>query len=432
MLMNHIDIIDNYVGLDSISDQEAMEKIIKGMKHDQVFEFVSKLHRSLPRTQRGSSPYRIFGGSEMSGLGLGCSSHTCRSRSIVNAAAFASFFCDELILYDPTTSMIDFTKSDFKNIRGSPKDLAFYLRELAMLTPLINRGIITFTDYTIVTICYNCLLEVLKETSQFDSSHVYASALEYQIDHSKVFYDGDRGKEKVLRVEFQNPTLHDHDKMYFHRKNIDAVRNPKIGQKFTKNQVMKLGVFTRTAELFANDLIQKQLDMKTNQVTSSFSTTAEANILLDTFGQANVKKKFDLEFPLISSRNIESLLKIRDQEWHHFGEYRDFLVNYEGSEKDLKTEMEREIRKLELIFEKSRRVAGRKIIDNSAITVLSLASYFLSGGISAALSTATSILGAGHFAKKMVPAIRERASEPEELRESQMYFAWKSIRSIRN
>jgi hypothetical protein len=133
--MSHIDIIDDYVGLDNIADQDGMEKTIKSMKYDQVLEFVSKLHLSLPRTQRGSSPFRILGGSEMSGFGLACTSHTCRSKSIVNAAAFASFFCDELILYDPTTYMVDFTQSGFKNMRGSPKDLAFYLRELAMLSP---------------------------------------------------------------------------------------------------------------------------------------------------------------------------------------------------------------------------------------------------------------------------------------------------------
>jgi hypothetical protein len=89
-----------------------------------------------------------------------------------------------------------------------------------------------------------------------------------------------------------------------------------------------------------------------------------------------------------------------------------------------------ELGSIERLLEKSRKSAGKTLIENSGITVLSLSAALFSSGASTLFSGAASILGGGHFAKTMVPALRERISVPDEARDKELFFAWDLKRKL--
>jgi hypothetical protein len=428
--MNQLDIIDDFIGLENTDHHEDVTDALDALTEDEFWEFIIALEASLPKPSSNNSRFRFFGGAEMSGLGLSCTSYTCRRESLASATSFASFYCDELVLYNPISRLFSTsTRTVNIHVPDPIEDLAFHIRELVMLTPLISRNIVTFARYNTQNICHDCLKKAMKIASQYKDASIYASAMNYLVRNSRVYCDSsDRVRE--LRIEFEKPISHGHEELIVSHDGLSKLKPWRKGARLSEKRIVELNVFAQTAELMTNDIINKQISLSSNSLTTSISHESETRILTDVFGGKNIVKKFDLEFPTLSSRNIEHLLKIRDNEWPHFQDYRNLLFDFEGSPDQLASSIKKEIVELYKLIGKNSRTSKAALIDGAAISAITFASYFASGDISAAVSTAVAAIGAGHFARKMVPALRKHMTEPEEARESQMYLAWKFHKEI--
>ena len=93
---SHIDLIDEFIGLDGIERTWWLHTWIEARKEEEITNFLNRLEASLPRNTLIQSQFRVFGGAELSGLGVSCSEFECRSNGLLRAASFATFYSDEL------------------------------------------------------------------------------------------------------------------------------------------------------------------------------------------------------------------------------------------------------------------------------------------------------------------------------------------------
>lgn len=308
------------------------------------------------------------------------------------------------------------------------------------MSPLVERGIVRFADLDYPKICKKCLTQLVSSADTRIESDVsgrisllkdiYSDIL----DNSKVELDKISVKNgftlKISSVE----DYFEHDTTYTTgRDKRGIVAQYALGDSISREDVVELGVHRRHAELVFSDVVARSVVGERHNIRNHLASSSELALLQGIFGPSSLMAGFNPNFPFICAANLSDLIKIRDNEWHHFEPFRkqvfdaariieDGQATANSVMREIVTPRMVEIQK---ILNTSRRKAGRSIMDNSGIAALAIGSTIVTSGFSGMMAAAVGLIGSGHFAAKMVPALRERFDIPDEVLNDDFYFAYK-------
>lgn len=424
--MKYLDAIDNVVGLGGIGDLESIEDRLVEIEPEKLLDLSVQIRESLPVPKVFSSKYRFVGNTQMSALPYPCSNFECRDSSIEDTALFAAIYADEMVLFNPFSNR-DYIKSDYFDFIS---EISYYISKLISLHPLIERGIITFSDFKSYDICQNCFNRGLSFAlgNNSENSSFYFAIVKKFLEETEVFYDGKfDGSFSFSIKNAREYSGHFAGGFYTDRMRLpQGVGRFRKGARLTKEQVIELGIASNPARYMSNDIIQTNSVAELNKIANISTTEKQIQIITEIFGGQKFGPLIDVTYPLIGQADVREILKFRDSEWHHLHDFRKMIDEGIRSSEDLVGAFHDEEAKIEKIIRKNKRIQQRRIIDESAKISISAAAAIATGGISAVISAVIGAFGGKHLVDTLIPTIRERLQEPEEVRESPIYYAWKA------
>jgi hypothetical protein len=402
---------------------------------EKAFELNSELARALPSPREAVDGFNYIADSSFSGLPFPCAGYSCRLKKISQLIGFSSMYANQVIAYNPFSYTSKFENGNRKRFF---EELSFSIAAAIAMQPLIDRKILTFVNFRPVTICKECFSKLINSQQQrsVDSREsVFSFAYKTLLDTKKVelLEFDDANKRHVYRMTDTCAIAHEHPSYLITSKsprNLNALRLPYT---LNRNEVIEIGAFHGDALSTANDFLTKSENSYSYRVNMIQSSSNELAVLQRVFGADHAMSKFDASVPFIATRNAYRVLALRDQEWHHFEEFRTLIFDtvsrneIEGRDLDdfYRGEILPEMVKIEKIVRNYQKKNRDALIDNSAISALSLFSVAITGGLTSLIGLASALLGGGHFAKSMVPSLRKALSEPDAARDSACYYAWK-------
>ena len=150
MQKSYLDEIDDVVGLSKIGDQASVVERLVRLDDDGLFEFHAALSSALPKPRAKDDAFRFVGNSELSGLPFPCASMVCRARGLNQSAFFSAAYADETILFNPFDALVSRSRYDYI------EQLSFHICQLVLISPLIERGLVSFSDFHQHAYCEEC------------------------------------------------------------------------------------------------------------------------------------------------------------------------------------------------------------------------------------------------------------------------------------
>lgn len=434
--MNYLDIVDDYIGLDYLGDFDSILTTLSPKDTESLLNFCQNVSAVLPRPRQATSPFHFIANSAQSGLPHPCAQPECRQEKLTQLIAYSSIYADHVAIVDHFSYIADIysNKSAPESVR---LDCAIAISLLIATHPLIERGIVTFYDFSGTHLCAECYEKaILSYIDSGETKDIYFRVLKEFAERTQVTLEQTSDGDFYFKIAGAEDFI-DHGAVYHHGTNIDA-DHYKLHSLLTKEDALRLGVFDNMAQFVKNDLIQKSYVADTYGISKIFSSQPEIGVLSSLFDQSFAGQQFSVDIPFLTSRNSREILKLRDDEWHHF---EDFRAHFEkvsreheggnaGNPDLVRQEIESELINIEKIFKRFSRETNRALIDGAAVSIMSLGASVLTAGVSTYLSATAALIGGRHFTKSMIPTLRKKFDEPESLRDSRMYYLWKVRKSL--
>ncbi|MDX8468584.1 hypothetical protein RFM26_23040 [Mesorhizobium sp. VK23B] len=188
--MKYLDLIDDVVGLDDIGDLSSLVDRLHQIKSEEIIELTAAIRDNLPPPTVNRSPYRFVGNAEMSALPYPCGGLECRSNALAEASLFAAMYADEVTLFNP------FSYEDFLlNERDQfIIEVAFYISNLLYLHPLVERGIVSFSNFKSYRLCQSCFNKGISSLLDGDvGDSIYFRFIELFLKETETIYRGKSG-----------------------------------------------------------------------------------------------------------------------------------------------------------------------------------------------------------------------------------------------
>lgn len=421
-MKSYLDYIDNVVGLSNIGDQESIIERLEEIKTDRVIDFQQELANCLPRPVAKDSKYRFIANSELSGLPYPCSSFSCRGRALRQSMLFSAAYADEIVLFNPFQFL---PTAKYGNAHYFSQ-MAFHISEILSMSKLIDRGLITFTDFNQYSFCRNCFRKGLSAaTGIAEDGDFYFMVARDIIDKSDVTYDY-RSKDGYHFTIDTESLFYGHPRgSYTTRKKKPFMSLIKKGDHLSRDQVEEIGLSISAASFASNDIIQVNALSDRIGVSNVFMSRPQKTILREYFGTEKIGGDIEVSYPFLARAGISEILSFRDNEWHHLHDYRQFVDTCIRESKSVGDQLEGEFAKLKAIVDKADRQINKKLMVDGAILAANLTAAVATSGLSTLLSGILALLGSGHFATKIVPDLVEKFSESEAARDSKVFYAWR-------
>lgn len=434
--MTIFDQIDNFIGLDRIGDYHSIIEAVMDSTDNDIIDFYQLASEALPSPRKDNTRFQFIADSTLSGFPHPCMSHECRLNKIKTIASFSAIYSDQTVLFNP---FVDWWPSIIEENKPISyhffNDVAIAINEMIMLKPLIERGIVSFTDFEFSGFCGTCLTKLIgTKTHISENADFSRAAISYLIETVDVTYEGrneDGGYSFLLEG---NNDFIEHDASFRTLEEMPpelSSLNPDT--KVPKDLIISSGFFNDESNRMLSEHVTKASISKNYGIDNTFSSSNEMNMLSLLFRSAFKSQDFNALMPFLLSHKLNSIVEIRDEEWHHFEDFRSIFFKVinniepgnKAAEEAYRSEILPEMIKIEKIVEKSKNESGKSLAESSTTVGLSLISSVLTSGISDIISIAAGVLGGGHFAKKMVPQLYKRLSVPEKAKDSSFYYAWK-------
>ena len=432
--MHFSEVIGKYVDVTNIGDSTGILPGLENLNKDGVLDLCAELSISLPRPAMKKSAFSYVGNSTLSGFPFPCQMQECRGTNFATTLAFSAIYSDEVVLFDP---FIEIGGQIFRRkgrvTNHHRVELSYFIRQILTAQPLIERGICVFESAEHENYCSNCFstaISIIKEGGNFDHDPgIFVSLIDSYSRTASVTYDGRRGERFIYRVS-PNGDISDHDIFRYSEKKIGG-NTLRKGERLPSDLVIKLGIPQRFAHYSSYDIIgtSKALQAGTRNAIASLPHMSS---LADYFGAENFKRSISVEYPLFSQAALRDIIKFRDQEWHHLGEFRELVEAAVNSGEDATAEVKASSDRIDKILAKNKRVLERGMIKDALVSSTGIAATVLTSGVSGIVAAAAGVLSAGHLAKDLVPKIIDRFSDPESVRDEKAYYVWKLRKGFRN
>jgi hypothetical protein len=438
--MHYLDILDNRLGLDRIGDFSSIVDALSGQTSTQLLDLCSELSNVLPAPQPARSDFTFIADSTQSGLPYPCGSTPCRQARLSELIAFSSIYADQVNVIDPFSYIQDFMGRGLF-MHSLVEECALGVSLLILARPLIDRSIVNFYSFRRPLICPSCYGEAMNSylppaSGDYQPSDILFQTLHYFSDTMQV--KAAPAGENIIFTLSSPDHFFDHDLVMQVSSSESplALSAPRV---LSKKETLDLKLFDFLATFTTNDIVQKSMLADKYRVSKVFSSSAETHVLSNLFRDQFSLQPFTADLPFLSSRNVSEILRLRDDEWHHFRDFRSYYSQLsENSTRDLlgdpsaiQRELDAELIKIEKTVRSYSRAVNRNLVDGAAVGVMSLTASVMTSGVSTFLSAASALIGGGHFSKSMVPAIRKRFDEPESIRDSRLYYVWKIRKQVR-
>lgn len=426
-------VLSEYIDLSQVGDDTTLLEQVARLSPKKVRDLTIELWANLPSPSRKTSPYRYVGNSTLSGLPYPCMGHDCRARNVAEVANFAAMYADEVVLINPFARLVPGQK--VKSLpRAYYSDLALHISMLLLLAPLISRGIVSFEHERAGGLCNDCFNRVVAalvsggSDEENANSSLFVSLMDYFLSSVEMRLS-ERGKMSCSFEMIGAEALIGHDVSYFHASSDLVPATVNIGDQLTKEQILNIRAADDFAYYTTNDVMKAEAIAIDFGVDSVLSSGDQLDVFRSYFGEDRFSSPRNVDFPLVGARDIETLLKFRDQEWHHLEDFRGLVQDgLKDGASSVSQTLSKESAKMQGIVAKNRRGVDRALVKDGAILVAGLTLTAATAGVSGILAAAIGALSGGHIAKDIIPKIIDRYSEPEELRDHRSYYAWK-IRS---
>lgn len=310
--------------------------------------------------------------------------------------------------------------------------MAFHVAQVLALRSLIERDMCAFEEelsHNICKDCFNKALHVLKtdEWDTISSEHsegLFLSLIDYFSRHVQLKLDSYIGKTGCFRAEGSEEILGHEQLTYRYSKKL-LPTNIKVGDMLTRNQVIDLGIGQRFAHYSANDFVQGDLISSEYNISGVMSSSTQMAVLAGYFGKESFTSPVMVEYPMLQGQRIEEVLKFRDQEWHHFRDFRMLIEDGVRDGGDVERMLEDSSAKIAGMVAKNARTLDKALVKEGAVAVAGIGVSIASAGVSGLVAAAIAVLGGGHFVGSIVPKLIDRFSEPEDVRTEKTYYAWK-------
>ena len=434
-----LETIAEKVDVGELGEFESLRSQINAMSHSQLIDLFHRVQSSLPRPRKTDSHFAYAANSELSGFLAGITSYNERARKRKEACYFATSYADQLVLIDPFHHRLDGLNTEHID-EDFISDFSFFLSMLIMMDPIIDKNIVTFTKSVGPTYCSKCFYRLLRESDEdLPGLDFLKRNTDDIIRKSKVrLISIDKDNKRCIAITEGPPDIFGDDPIEIHfQKRGRIFTNKNIGKFISKEKPESLGILYPFSRYSIQDFSTKERVHGQYGINRSFVNSREISLLKKMFGDEKLfASNFELDAPILMANSLSDLVSMREQEWHHFEKFRNALHTCsELSDKFDAEEVYREtvipeMINIERIIERNKISSGKELIRNSGIALLSITAAVMTAGLSTLLSAAAGVIGAGHFAKSMVPAVHDYLSIPEEARDSKFYYAWK-LKNVR-
>lgn len=427
--------VDDLFGYDGSSDFEAMLERIQEVDPEELAGFAEYFSQRLPTASLDNPDFGFLGNATQSGFPSPCMASACRFNRVEEIATFSALYSDQTILFNP----FDYCKYsvDMENIHQIEayyNDFCVAVSSILFLKPLIDRKIIAFSGGDYGRYCPSCFSKLISSDGDLDQDDgMMRFFANYINDNTNVKLEECDGDGVFHFILSGTSDLYEHGSTYvLDYKPSMEMKKFSVGEIIPKEYLNKFGFFRETSEIFVMEYIEKNNLISKNNIKNVFSSSAEMGMVKKIFSKSTTFSNVDMSMPFLATRELDHTLKVRENDWHHFENFRNKILDLtkaglpgEELNKCYRSEVLPELIKIERIVESSRDKSSSSLVKNTAISLLSLSSAIATQGLSGAVSATVAALGAGHFAKSMVPALQDRLSVPTEIKDSSFYYAWK-------
>jgi len=427
--------VDDLFGYDGSSEFETMLERVQEVDPEELAGFAEYFSHRLPTASLDNPDFGFLGNATQSGFPSPCMVSSCRFNRVEEIATFSALYSDQAVLFNP----FDYCKhsidlENFHQIESYYIDFCVAVSSVLFLRPLIDRKIIAFSGGDYGRYCPSCFSKLISSDDNLDQDDgMMRFFANYIIDNTDVKLEN-CDDDGVFHLILSGPAdLYEHGATYVldHQPSME-MRKHNIGDTLSKEFLNKSGFFKNTSEILVMEYIEKNSLISKNNIKNVFSSSAEIGMIKKIFGKNSAFSNIDMSMPFLATRELDHTLEVRENDWHHFENFRNKILDITKAglpEEELnrcyRSEVLPELIKIERIVESSRDKSSSSLVKNTAISLLSLSSAIATQGLSGAVSATVAALGAGHFAKSMVPALQNRLSIPTEIKDSSFYYAWK-------
>ncbi|HWV20232.1 MAG TPA: hypothetical protein VN036_04330, partial [Devosia sp.] len=279
--MHFVDVIAEYVDITQIGDSNDILPGLERCKKSELLDICARISMALPRPRAQKTPFSYVGNSAVSGFPYPCDAFNCRSQNFASAVGFAAIYADESIFFDPFIE-IGGTMLSLKGKVpvGLVQELSFYIRQILMARPLIDRGICVFETAEHERYCSKCFSHAVslisKGTSFAKDPGIFVSLIQDYAKSSSVTYHGKSGNFFVYRASARDE-LSDHD-IYRYSPNKIGGSRIKKGQELNPSQVLQLGIPQKFAHFVSFDILGTNAALNAG-TRNSITTTPYVNSL---------------------------------------------------------------------------------------------------------------------------------------------------------
>ena len=322
--------------LDLWGDGKIVESVASAGVED-LFEFaetlalITRLH--FKQEQKPNENFSFIANSSLSGGRHPCSYFDCREKKLNQLVTFASLYADEVYIQNPFEDIL--LKGADSLVEADREELVHGILNYYHLKPLIEKGIIKYAQ-NMVSLCEHhseVLAKPLSEEIAKKEERLYEILHEHLIDQCSITFDIGGGVGPFLKITGPDGFI-DHGEMYLHLYDplpdyIESLNNKKLPYKISNDEIIKEEILSLVISPILRDLSNQEwhtnfygtsyLCDNPTQITIASKINSEAYLA----NSAAFEKGMSHYLPAIYSKNIKTIMTLRDQEEESFAVYRD-------------------------------------------------------------------------------------------------------------
>jgi len=417
---------DQYFPSAEITDADSAVPYLEGMGPERFYDLYEDTNRFFNNVSKLNTQYTYFADSKLSGLPMYCSAYSCRFQDLSQTSLFAALYTDKTLLMNPFSFAVFGMNPD--NIELLLQEFSNAIYVAIFLAPLLEAGIVEFVSPYDGYLCEGCIEKLFPND---ELSNFKDLALKYLYHTSEV---------KINDVHGLKTAIIDYNKIHGEHQ-IYAQVPPEyhsqleIGQTLKLEEARKVGIFATPGSALMNDFYVRNIRAAEIKNANMLCNASEFNLVSQITGHNLVKDGFEINYPLLSSTRLREVIKMRNDEWHHFHKFRASVSDLKKSEELSNVEIQKiaddEFAKIATILEKVNSKAKGKFLKAGVYSTFGILGAIATAKISGPLAIAAALVGNGHATKETVEAFELKMQKPHEMMDSKFYFAWKASQKLR-
>lgn len=308
--------------------------------NDEVYEFAEVLalisrHHHKP-TEQPNDNFSFIANSALSGGRHPCSYPDCRIKRVKQLASFAALYADEVYIQDPFENVMLIGADGVNEIQR--QEIISGIVNFYALKPLFEKGIVKFAQ-NMVHLCQHhkeSLADPLAAEIERKEELLYEIFHEHLLDKCSVMFDV--GKNTGPFFEISGPAdLLEHGKMYFHLSEplpefVKYLQKRKLPYNLTKHEITDEQILSLVISPVLRDLSNQEWHSAFYQTSylcdNRIQMRLASKLNNDAYAASSsaFEKGMSHYLPAVFSKDVNTILKLREREHEAFSVYRDKLT----------------------------------------------------------------------------------------------------------